>query len=85
MYKIEWARSARVDMRGLDRDVARRVRAAVENLAENPRPDGCTKLSGFMDTYRVRVGGYRILYEVKDDVVLVTVIRVGSRGQVYRH
>lgn len=85
MYNIQWARSARVDMRGLHKEVASRVRVAVEGLADNPRPEGCVKMSGFVDTYRIRVGSYRVLYEINDATILVTVIRVGSRGQVYRH
>ncbi len=52
-------------------------------LAENPRPTGCIKLTG-MEAYRIRVGDYRIVYEITDRVLIVTVIDVGHRREVYR-
>jgi len=52
-------------------------------LADNPRPAGCTKLSGY-DRYRIRVGSYRIVYGVEDDELVVMVVKVGHRKDVYR-
>ncbi len=54
------------------------------SLAEEPRPDGVKKLAGSDDLYRVRVGDYRIIYQIRDATVLVVIIRVGHRGDVYR-
>lgn len=54
-----------------------------ELLARNPRPQGCEKLSG-QERYRVRQGVYRIIYEIRDEVLLVTVIKVGHRREVYK-
>ena len=61
-----------------------RILRRIEALAEDPRPPGCAKLTGLKDTYRVRVGDYRILYEVHDRLVLVVVVRIGHRRDVYR-
>ncbi|MEM7699015.1 MAG: type II toxin-antitoxin system RelE/ParE family toxin [Verrucomicrobiota bacterium] len=61
-----------------------RIIEAVELLADDPRPDGCTKLTGSERAYRIRVGNYRVIYEVFDDTVLIEVVRVGHRRDVYR-
>jgi mRNA interferase RelE/StbE len=53
-------------------------------LAADPRPSGCKKLTGNTDYYRMRVGDYRVLYEVRDRDVLVLVIKIGHRREVYR-
>ena len=75
-------RAAR-EIRNLPKEVQGRVVAKVETLARNPRPSGCQKLRGMEDLYRVRLGDYRIVYRVEDDVVLVLVVSVGARGEVY--
>lgn len=61
-----------------------RVADAINELADDPRPHGCKKLQGLGNVYRVRVGDYRIVYQVQDAVLLVLVVRVGNRGDVYR-
>ena len=64
-----------------------RIRAAIDLLAENPRPPSCVALQGEVGVYRVRVGDYRIVYEVLDQVLVVQVVqvvRVGHRRGVYR-
>jgi mRNA interferase RelE/StbE len=83
-YRVEIARRAARSFALLQRQDQQRVRAAIDLLAENPRPPGCTKLAGEANAYRVRTGSYRILYEVFDDQLLVQVIRVGHRRDVYR-
>ncbi len=62
----------------------RRLVACIQALAQEPRPQGCEKLSGQVDLYRVRTGNYRVVYEIQDRIVLVTVIKVGHRKDVYR-
>lgn len=54
------------------------------SLAQNPRPQGSEKLSGQVDLYRVRSGSYRVIYEIEDDVVLITVVKIGHRKDIYR-
>jgi mRNA interferase RelE/StbE len=61
-----------------------RVATAIRALAAEPRPTGCNKLAGNTDYYRIRVGDYRVLYEVRDREVLVLVIKIGHRREVYR-
>ena len=81
---VEVTRSANKDLDALPSVAGRRVLTALRALADEPRPPGCRKLAGSADSYRLRVGEYRILYEVDDSVGLVTVFVVGHRQQVYR-
>lgn len=83
-YEVQIARRALRVLATLPRKEQQRVRAAIDLLADNPRPPGCTKLSGEDSAYRVRVGVYRIVYEVIDDRLLVHVVRIGHRREVYR-
>ncbi|HSL57674.1 MAG TPA: type II toxin-antitoxin system mRNA interferase toxin, RelE/StbE family [Acidimicrobiales bacterium] len=68
----------------LPRPEQQRIRAAIDLLADEPRPSGCTKLVGEDSVYRVRIGDYRIVYEVIDARLVVHVVRVGHRRDVYR-
>jgi mRNA interferase RelE/StbE len=61
-----------------------RIAARISALAEDPRPPGVEKLSGTTEKYRIRQGDYRIVYEIHDDVLLVYVVRVADRKDVYR-
>ena len=60
-----------------------RIVRAILSLAEDPRPSGCRKLSG-KDKYRIRSGQYRIVYAIEDAIFVVTIVKVGHRGEVYR-
>lgn len=83
-YQIEIRRSAATEIRGIGRATDRqRVVVRIGELADDPRPPGCAKLSG-QDAYRVRQGEYRIVYTVGDDVLVVEVVKVGNRRDVYR-
>jgi mRNA interferase RelE/StbE len=80
-YQVEIDPRAQRELAALARADKRRavaVRAAVMALAEDPRPDRCRKLAGRHDLYRIRVGDFRILYRVADQVVTVTVVRVAK-------
>ena len=83
-YEVRLARRAARSLAGLQRRDQQRIRAALDLLAETPRPPGCVALRGEDSVYRVRVGDYRIVYEVLDDLLLVHVVRVGHRRDVYR-
>lgn len=76
--------SAARAVRRLDRDLQRQLIARLEQLAENPRPPGSKKLEGARNLHRVRVGDYRIVYRIEDRVLVVLVIRVSHRSDVYR-
>ena len=83
-YSIEWKRSAAKELRQLPREVVARVLRAVEELRTNPLPAGVRKLSGAEHTYRIREGSYRIIYSVYTSRLVIEVIRVGHRRDVYR-
>jgi mRNA interferase RelE/StbE len=59
------------------------IKAAIAGLADNPRPYGYKKLKG-EEAYRIRVGDYRIIYEINDDIIIVTVVSVGHRKDIYK-
>jgi mRNA interferase RelE/StbE len=83
-YRIEIKRSAAKEIRAISRKKDRqRVVARIKALAHDPRPPGCTKLSG-QEAYRVRQGTYRIVYTIADDMLVVEVVKVGNRRDVYR-
>jgi len=83
-YRIEIKRSAAKEIRGIPRKKDRqRVVARIEGLADDPRPPGCVKLSG-RGAYRIRQGVFRIVYTVTDDKLVIEVVKVGHRRDVYR-
>ncbi len=83
-YRIEVAPGAARQLRKLDPAARRRVQAAVELLADQPRPSGAKKLVGGDGEWRVRTGDFRIVYEIHDEVLLVLVVAVGHRRDVYQ-
>ena len=83
-FRIEWKKSTGKDLRKLPASVVSRVIEAVESLAENPFPHGIEKLSGSDHAYRIRLGDYRVVYEVVTEQKLVEIQRVRHRKDVYR-
>ena len=83
-YRVQAAPAAVLHLRKLDATARRRVQAAIELLADQPRPSGAKKLVGGDGEWRVRTGDYRIVYEIYDDVLLVLVVAVGHRRDIYR-
>ena len=83
-YRLEWRRSATKDLRCVAAVDVPRIVAAAQALAENPFPPGCTKLTGSERTYRIRVGDYRILYDVFSGRLLIEVVKIGHRKDVYK-
>lgn len=83
-YRIEWRRSAVKDLRGLPTPEIARIVKAVDGLALDPRPPGSLKLSGSDVSFRIRVGVYRVLYEIFDGRLIIEVIKVGHRKDIYR-
>lgn len=82
-YRVEVAPAALRQLRKLDPPARRRIQAVVELLAQQPRPPGAKKLVGGDGAWRVRTGDYRIVYELNDGVLLVLVLAVGHRRDVY--
>jgi mRNA interferase RelE/StbE len=84
IYSITLAPAAARQVRKLDPQVRRRVQAALELLATEPRPPTATRLVGGAGEWRIRTGDYRVIYEIHDDQLLVLVLRVGHRRDIYR-
>jgi mRNA interferase RelE/StbE len=82
-YKVEWKRSAVKELRDLPKDAVERILKAVELLSVNPYPVGVRKLVGSEHTYRIREGDYRVIYTVTAPSLVVEVIRIGHRKDVY--
>lgn len=82
-YRLRFKQSVARDLRDLPRQDVRRILERIESLAEDPRPPGCEKLSG-EERYRVRQGRYRIIYAIEDHALVVMVVKVGHRRDVYR-
>ena len=83
-HRVEVAPAAARQLRRLAPAARRRVQAAIELLAGQPRPSGAKKLVGGAGEWRVRTGDFRIVYEIHDDSLLVLVVAVGHRREIYR-
>lgn len=83
-YRLLLRPAARRQLRSLSQAVQRRLSPPIDNLAENPRPAGVRVLSGRPGLYRIRVGDYRIIYQVLDEESLILVVTIGHRREVYR-
>lgn len=83
-YQIEIKPSASKELEKLPRQMVVRVVAAIGELAEDPYPQGVRKLSGFDRTFRIRVGDYRVLYDIYENRLIIEIIRIRHRKDVYR-
>lgn len=83
-FKIEVSATAEKQLRKIPRPDQIRVVGVVLKLAENPRPRGCRKLAGYEDVYRIRVGTYRVIYSVERLQVIIVVLKIGHRKDIYR-
>ncbi len=82
-YRLTFKKSVTKDFRLIPKDDVRRILKRIEALVDNPRPMGCEKLSG-QERFRVRQGVYRIIYEILDEELVIVVVKVGHRREVYR-
>ncbi len=82
-YELRFKTSVAKDMRDVPKTDLRRILERIEALRDDPRPAGCEKLSA-QELYRIRQGNYRILYEILDLEVIVEVVKIGHRREVYR-
>ena len=83
-YDVQLTASAARAFRKLDQPARQKLRPVIDALALNPRPPGMTKLAGEPDLYRVRSGDYRIIYAIRDRILLVLVVALGHRRDIYR-
>ena len=83
-YEVQILPKAARQLKALSVEVRQDITLTIQSLANEPRPIGVKKLSGEKDIYRVRVGNYRVLYRIVDKVLVVVVVSVGHRREVYR-
>jgi mRNA interferase RelE/StbE len=83
-YSLAFTPAALRSLRKLPREIAVRIKAATEALCDDPRPHGVKALSGSPGWLRVRIGDYRVIYEVRDAELVIAVIQVGHRSKIYR-
>ncbi len=82
-YKITFKKSVTKDLRNIPKADIARILKKIDALADNPRGEGCVKLSA-KERYRVRQGLYRMIYEIRDEVLIVVVVKVGHRSAIYK-
>ena len=83
-FRVEFTSRALRDLRGFESQVRIRIGREIDLLEVEPRPRGCQMLKGEKGLYRVRVGDYRVVYEIHDKVLVVLVIRIGHRKDIYQ-
>ena len=83
-YSLVFKKSAAKDLRNIPNKDVKRILRSIELLCENPRADGCIKLSG-QERYRVRQGVYRIVYEIQDTELIILVVKIAHRRFVYKN
>lgn len=84
-YKILITKTAEKALFKLPKSVLPKILAAINGLTFDPLPNGCKKISGQTDTYRIRVQDYRILYEIMNDELIIKVLKLGHRKDIYRN
>ena len=82
-YRLLFKKSVAKDIRAIPKKDVHRILKRIKALPDDPSPDGCEKLTE-QERYRVRQGSYRVVYEIKDEMLVVTVVKVAHRSEVYR-
>lgn len=83
-YEIKIKESAQKTLRKIDKIAKARLWVSISELANDPRPPGCVKMTGADDLWRIRAGDWRIIYQIRDKEMVILVIRVGHRREIYR-
>ncbi|HZV36496.1 MAG TPA: type II toxin-antitoxin system RelE/ParE family toxin [Verrucomicrobiae bacterium] len=83
-YQIQFSPQAQRQLRRLPQDHQTRIVSHIDALAENPRPHGCKKLRGEENFWRIRIGDYRVIYQIRDKIAVVIVLVIGHRREIYR-
>lgn len=82
-YQIVLTNAANKQLRKLPTQIAQRIQTELLELENDPRPTGCKKLTG-VEAWRIRIGDYRVIYEIQDNILIVTVIEIGHRRDIYK-
>lgn len=83
-YTVFLTKAAAKDLAAVPKKTLQQIDRTIQSLADNPRPQGSIKLQGTDDLYRIRRGAFRIIYKIEDEALIVIVVRVGNRRDVYR-
>lgn len=83
-YTIDISRDAFRSLAKLDKPIRRRIQTAIDDLRTTPRPPGVTALRGLPGAFRIRVGAYRVVYTIDDSRLLVLIVDLGHRSEIYR-
>jgi len=83
-YRIELKRSAERSLAEIENPARVRIARKIDALADNPRPPGVEEMKGTEDLWRIRAGDYRVIYSIQDDILLILVVHLGHRREVYR-
>lgn len=83
-YKIEWKHSAKKELKRMPKATISKILTAVESLSENPFPRGIRKIIGTENIFRMRIGDYRIVYFVESNKLIIQIIKVGHRRDIYK-
>lgn len=83
-YKIEWKRTAIKELKKLPKEAISKILAAVENLSSNPLPNRTTKLVGSQQSFRIRIGDYRVVYNIFSKTLIIEIVRIKHRRNIYR-
>ncbi|MEJ6487069.1 type II toxin-antitoxin system RelE/ParE family toxin [Nostoc punctiforme UO1] len=84
-YEVKFTKGARKMFKKLSQELQDRIQTKIDELVIEPRPNGVKKLQGEENTYRIRVGDYRVIYDIFDDILLVNIIDIGHRSKVYKN
>jgi len=84
MYIIQIRKKALKEIKDISPPYKQNIINAINNLADNPRPQGCKKLKGEEELYRIRIGDYRVVYSIEDKIKIVEIIRVEHRKDIYK-
>jgi mRNA interferase RelE/StbE len=84
IYTIEFSSTAERQFKKLSVQLQKRLTPKIDALAKNPRPSGMKKLEGEENLYRIRVGDYRIIYQIQDNKLIVLVVKIGDRKEIYK-
>jgi mRNA interferase RelE/StbE len=84
-FRIELTKSAAKELRSFPKPAQKRIAKTIDSLSENPPDPTKTKMKGNNPFHRVRVGDYRIIYEIQDDILLILIVKMGHRKDVYKH
>ena len=84
LFDLEFASSIRKDLKKINKKDVIKIISEIQNLAKNPRPTSCKKLTN-EELYRIRIGNYRVIYEIFDERLIVHIVKVGHRKDVYKN